>query len=348
MKAEKKVISNLTKCYSIAPLTYRGKEHFLVAAEKVDKCLLFDLEGNMEDVVWDGPGGTMTMVQVPGSDGQFLATHKFYSPNDSREAKIVIVTPAENKWEVRTLVELPFVHRFDILIRDGVKYLIACALKSGYEYKEDWRFPGKVYTAVLPDDLSAYNEDNQLPLTVLKDNMLKNHGYYRVEEDGVPCSLISTDNGVFLFIPPERESGEWEIKELISDAASDAVLVDFDGDGEKELATLSPFHGNTIRFYKKRGGAFELDYEFEEKREFLHSIYGGMLCGRPVLVTGHRKGERDLMAFSYNRKKGVYEMEYIDRDCGSANVYHYVKDGKDMLVSTNREIDEVALYTITE
>ena len=41
-------------------------------------------------------------------------------------------------------------------------------------------------------------------------------------------------------------------------------------------------------------------------------------------------------------------MEYIDRDCGSANVYHYTKDGKDMLVSTNREIDEIALYTITE
>ena len=54
------------------------------------------------------------------------------------------------------------------------------------------------------------------------------------------------------------------------------------------------------------------------------------------------------MAFFYNREKGSYEVEYIDHDCGSANVYHYVKDGKDMLVSTNREIDEVALYTITE
>ncbi len=349
MKVEKKVISNLTKCYSIAPLTYQGKEHFLVAAEKVDKCLLFDTDGNEEDVVWSEPGGVMTMVQVPGSDGQFLATHKFYSPNDSKEAKIVIVTPIEKgNWEVRTLVELPFVHRFDILERNGVKYLIACALKSDYEYKEDWRFPGKVFTAVLPDDLSGYDADHQLPLTVLKDNMLKNHGYYRTEENGAVSGIISADNGVFKFTPPEREGGEWKIEELITDAASDAVLVDFDGDGEKELAVLSPFHGDRIRFYKKTDGAYRMVYEFEESREFLHSVYGGMLCGKPALVTGHRKGERDLMVFTYNREKGAYEMEYIDRDCGSANVYHYVKDGKDMLVSTNREIDEVALYTITE
>jgi hypothetical protein len=346
MKVEKKVISNLTKCYAIAPLKYHGEEHFLVAAEKVDKCLLFDADGNEKDVVWTEPGGVMT--KVPGSDGQFLATNRFYSPNDSKEAKIVIATPIEKgNWEIRTLVELPFVHRFDILVRNGVKYLIACALKSDHEYKEDWRFPGKVFAAVLPDDLSGFNEEHQLSLTVIRENMLKNHGYYRTEDNGLPCSIISSDNGVFKFTPPESADGAWTIEELISDAASDAVLVDFDEDGEKELAVLTPFHGDTIRFYKKKDGIFRLDYEFEEKREFLHSIYGGMMCGKPVLVTGHRKGERDLMMFSYNKEKGAYEMEYIDRDCGSANVYHYVKDGKDMLVSTNREIDEAALYTIT-
>lgn len=349
MKIEKKVISNLTKCYSIAPLHYQGADHILVAAEKVDKCLLFDTEGNQEDVVWEEPGGVMTMVQVPGTDGQFLATHKFYSPNDSKEAKIVKVTPIEQgNWEVKTLVDLPFVHRFDILERNGVKYLIACALKSDHEYKDDWRFPGKVYVAVLPEDLSNFDEEHQLELKVIKDGMLKNHGYYKVEDEGVQTSVISCDGGVFQFIPPADAEGEWEIRTLTTDAASDAVLVDFDEDGEKELAVIAPFHGDKVRFYKKKDGVFQMVYEFGESRDFLHSIFGGSLCGKPAFVTGHRKAERDLMAFTYNKEKETYEMEYIDRDCGSANVYHYVKDGKDMLVSTNREIDEVALYTITE
>ena len=93
MKIHKIKTHELEKCYSICPLTYQGKEHMLVAAEKVNKCLLFDLDGNLEETVWEGPGGTMTMVQLPGSDGEFLATHKFYSPNDSREAKIILASP---------------------------------------------------------------------------------------------------------------------------------------------------------------------------------------------------------------------------------------------------------------
>ncbi len=348
MKVEKKVISNLTKCYAIAPLTYKGEFHFLVAAEKTDKCLLFDAEGNQKEVVWEQPGGVMTMVQVPGTDGEFLATHKFYSPNDSKEAKIVRVVPDGNgNWAVTTLVDLPFVHRFDIVVRDGVKYLIACALKSDHEYKDDWRFPGKVFVAELPDDLSAFNEDNQLELTVLKDNMLKNHGYYRAEEDGVITSIISCDNGVFQFVPPAHKGEDWEIRTLLEEPASDAVLYDFDGDGEKELAMITPFHGDTVRFYKKENGAFKMQYAHENV-EFLHSMFGGEMCGKPVFVTGHRKAARDLMMFRFDKEQGQYVMEYIDRDCGSANVFHYVKDGKDMLVSTNREIDEVALYTITE
>ncbi len=349
MKVTKKVIGKLNKCYSIAPLYYQGKEHFLVAAEKTEPCYLFDTDGNQEDTVWTGPGGVMSMVQIPGSDGCFLATHKFYSPNDSKEAKIVKVTPrAKGDWEVKTLVQLPHVHRFDIVTRNGVNYLIACALKSGHEYKEDWSMPGKVYAAVLPNDLSVYNEENQLPLTVLKENMLKNHGYYKVEENGVQTCVISADCGVFQFIPPEKEGEEWEIKTLLKEPASDAVLVDLDEDGEKELVVLAPFHGEFIKIYKKIDGVFQQVYQYEKPAEFTHAIYGGQLCGKPAVVIGHRKGERNLIAFTYNKEEQSYQSEILDYDCGSANVYHYVKDGKDIIIGANREIDEIAMYIVEE
>jgi len=349
MKINKKVISHLTKCYSIAPLIYEGEEHFLVAAEKVDNCLLFDLDGNEKDVVWTNPGGAMSMVQVPGSNGQFLATHKFYSPNDSKEAKIVIVTPvSKGNWEVRTLVELPFVHRFDIVKRNGIQYLIACTLKSGHEYKDDWSMPGRVYAAPLPNDLSSFNEENQLKLEVVKDNMLKNHGYYHLNDAGIESSLISAESGVFQLTPPENANGTWDIKKILDTPSSDAVLVDMDEDGEKELAVISPFHGDQISIYKKNNGSFEKVYEYEKQAEFAHAIYGGMLCGKPTLVIGHRKAERNLIAFTFNQTTKEYQVQIIDEDCGPANVYHYIKEDKDIIISTNREIDEVAMYTLQE
>ncbi len=348
MKANKKVIGELEKCYSLAMLHYQNKDHFLVAAEKVNKCYLYDLAGSQEETVWEEPGGVMTMVQVPGTDGQFLATRKFYSPNDSKEASIVVVTPkGKNDWEVRTLTDLPFVHRFDIVTSGGVNYLIACALKSDHEYKEDWRFPGKVFAAVLPDDLSGFNDDHQLELTVLKEDMLKNHGYYRHQDAADrTSSIISCDSGVYQFIPPEQAGGIWKIEQLTADAASDALLLDLNGDGREELCTIAPFHGDTVKIYEKKSGGFELAYTYPEKLEFLHAIFGGEVLGKPVWILGHRKGERYLLAFTY--ENGSYGAQTLDQGCGAANVLHYTYEGKDVLIATNREINEIARYELTE
>ena len=131
------------------------------------------------------------MAQVPGSDGQFLATHKFYSPNDSMDAEIVIATPQGNgNWEIRTLCSAPFVHRFGILNRGGADYLIVCCLKTGHEHKDDWRFEGACYGAQLPGDLSSFDKAHPLKLTLLKGAMLKNHGYCTIRHGGMMLPLL--------------------------------------------------------------------------------------------------------------------------------------------------------------
>ena len=351
MKVEKKVISNLNKCYAMAELVDGGEHKFLVAAEKRDPCYLFSEDGELLETVWTEPGGIMTMQQVPGVDGQFLSTHKFFSPNDSADAKIVIAThKGKDDWEIRTLCEAPFVHRFGILERNGTRFLLVCCLKSGHEYKNDWRFPGACYASVLPADLSPFSAEHPLKLTKIKDGMLRNHGYRAIEIDGHDAAIVGCEEGTFLFTPPAKPNGEWEIEQLCGVPSSDSILLDFDGDGKLELGTISPFHGASLTVYHLDAfGNYVPTWKLpfpEADTDFLHATWSGTLAGVPAWVVGWRKGTRQTIAITYS--DGTYKTEVIDSNTGCANLMHFVnKDGKDVLVATNREIDEAAMYTVT-
>ena len=341
MRAEKKVLGELTLCYCVAPLTYQGKRHFLVASEKQFPCLLFDEHGNYVDKEWDGPGGTMTIVEV--SDGAFLATHRFYSPNDNKQASIVLCRHEGGEWKVRTLLDLPGVHRFDVLERGGVRWLIACTIKSDYEYKDDWRFPGKVYAAVLPEDLLSLPEDFRLEAKVICPSLTRNHGYSR---DGM-TGIVTGDEGVFRFTPPGTADGEWTAERLLDEPTSDALLLDLDGDGEKELLTLSPFHGDTLKVFKKgEAGNYEPVFEHEKKIAFAHAICGAEVNGKAAAVIGHRKEDRDLLAVSHDG--AGYRVDVLDHDVGPANALSYVLDGTTYVLAANRETNEIALYALKE
>ena len=335
----------------MSELTWQGKHRFLVAAEKHDPCYVFEEDGTQVDTVWTEPGGVMTMVPVPGTDGQFLATHKFYSPNDSKEAKIVIATPKEGGWEIRTLCNAPFVHRFAVLNRNGTNYLLVCCLKSGHEYKNDWRFAGACYASVLPSDLSVFSEEHPLTLTPIMTDMLRNHGYSTVHIDGYDAGVVGCEEGTFLFRPPVAPGREWEIEQLCAVPSSDSVLIDFDGDGKLELGTISPFHGNSLTIYHlDEFGNYVPCWKYgapEKETEMLHATWAGTLLGKPSWAVGWRKGTRCTIVITY--ADGAYRTETIDQNTGCANLMHFVNaDGKDVLVGTNREIDEVAMYTISE
>ena len=153
MRAEKKVIDSLNKCYAVAEFDFDGKRHLITAAEKTDPCYIYDLQGNKEGTLWDGPGGVMTLCQYPladDSDPVLMATYKFYSPNDSAEAKIVYYTRENGQWLCHVLCDLPFVHRFGVVERGGI---VMCAGCGAYETPEMLFVPhtGKLFCSACAE-----------------------------------------------------------------------------------------------------------------------------------------------------------------------------------------------------
>ena len=130
---------------------------------------------------------------------------------------------------------------------------------------------------------------------------------------------------MFRFTPPAAPDGEWTVDQLLDEPTSDALLLDFDGDGEKEMLTLSPFHGDTLKVFKKIDGAFRQVFEYEKKIEFAHAICAAELNGEPFAVIGYRKGDRDLLAVRY--QDGGYQVEILDHDVGPANALSFQLDG---------------------
>lgn len=346
MDFRKKILANLELCYCVAPLVYRGEQHYLVASEKEFPCLLFDSNGNVVEKVWDGPGGTMTIVQPEGTDGFFLATQKFYSPNNSKEAYLVAAKRESGGWRIHPFALLPFVHRFDVLSRNGSRYILACCLKSGHEYKDDWRFPGFTCYTRMPENPEDLLEE-KLEFKVLQTDMLKNHGYTRNVHEGVDTGIVSCDSGVYRYTPPETPDGEWQIEKLIEDPASDALFVDFEGHGEEELVVISPFHGDTLSIYRSVDGKYSKVWEYERKTEFAHAITAfSDERGKNYAVIGHRKGRQNILAIT--KRDGEYGISLIDTFAGSANIIPAVIDGKKALLSANREINEIACYSLVE
>ncbi|MBR3276509.1 MAG: hypothetical protein IKG08_07925 [Eubacterium sp.] len=346
MQVQKFASCTLNKCYSIAPLTLNGAVCILVAAEKSDPCLLFDTEGKQEDVIWEAPGGTMSMVQVPDKNGWFLATHRFYSPDNSAEASIVLVRPAEEGWKITTVKDLPFCHRFSVISRGCVHYLVACTLKSGCEYDDDWRFPGKIYVAELPDDLENYNKDRQIEMEVLKDGLLKNHGFCVVNTPEGDCCLAGTENGIYRCVPPENKNGDWQCECILDEPASDMVSCDLDGDGKDELVVIAPFHGDQLSvWHLDENGKYYRFWDCPFETPMAHAIWAYSIYGKNTAVIGYRKGRRDLLALTC--EDGEMKVHVLDEDCGPANVFLFEEEGKVKMVSANRETDEIGFYEFT-
>ena len=196
-------------------------------------------------------------------------------------------------------------------------------------------------------------EDFERKCAPIKIGMLKNHGYSQIKVDGYDAAVVGCEEGVFVFAPPAAVGEPWTVKQILSVPTSDAVLMDFDGDGKLELGAISPFHGASLVIYHLDAhGNYVPQWKFgkpEKETDMIHATWACQLLGKPTWIVGWRKGTKDTIAITWDGETGDYHVDYIDRNTGCANAMHFVNaKGQDVVVGTNREIDEVAMYIIEE
>ena len=178
--------------------------------------------------------------------------------------------------------------------------------------------------------------------------MTQHHGYSRLEHAGRVSSLVTCREGAFEVTPPQQAGAEWQVQPLMDWPISDIAAIDIDGDGELEYATIEDFHGPHFRVYKRVAGQWQKLYEHPEVSEFYHVVTATTLAGQAVFVGGCRRGKQQLFYVqAVQASPLVLQAQVVEEGVGPSNVHVMHEQGRDIIVSANREKAEAALYIVT-
>ncbi|HBC2030635.1 TPA: hypothetical protein I9Z65_002115 [Clostridium perfringens] len=344
MKIEKKFLTDLHRCYATSSTVIDGDRKILIATEGEGPCFMYEGDDFKQSTVWDGPGGTMSIIPIPGKNGDFLVVQRFFPTFQSEDAEIVWGRYENGKWEIKTLFKLPYLHRFDILEANGKLYFLGAVLCNSKQFKDDWSDPGKIYVGEIPEDLNK-----PIELKVIKEGLTKNHGYCRAYHNGKMVGLVTSQEGVFRVTPPQSDDEEWTVEKIMDRPTSDVAVVDIDEDGEDELVTIEEFHGKHFRINKKYGDEYKIIYEYPKEMDFGHVVWGGKLRGVPTIIGGYRRCDKDLFYIQCTDKEKLeFETVVIESGVGPSNVAVLNEDDRDIIISANRELGQAALYIVTD
>lgn len=341
MKFEKKFLDTMERCYSASFIKRDGETNILLASEAIGgPC--YSYRGDNYDIkqaVWTNDGGTMSMVEIPGRNGEFLATQNFFPGFQSAESKVVWVRYENGEYVYQDFLKLPYLHRFDLFDVNGKLYFIGATLCGSKKDRNDWSDPGKIYVGEMPTDLN-----DSIELEVIQEGLTKNHGYWHGFYEGKEASYVTSDEGIFVVTPPQSVGQKWSIANILEEPISDVAVYDLDGDGEDELVTIGPFHGKEIKIRKKVNGAYETVWESDRNNDFVHALWAGSLRNNPVAVIGCRREDSELYYVQYNKETNKYEVTLIEAGVGTANVAVLHEEDRDILIAANHSKSEAALY----
>lgn len=343
MQIRKKTLAALDAVYAVCPIELDGQTHFLAATEGHGQCLLFAPPDWTVSEVWDKPGGTMSLIPIPKRQEAFFAIQEFFPIFKSENAGLVYATVGDDKtkpWKVQRVLDLPFIHRAEVVMAGNSPYVVAASLCGGKDFIDDWSKPGKVYVSPVPEGVNG-----KWKLTPVLEGISKNHGMHVTKALGEQAVLISGQEGLFSIHVPNSPDKSWKSERLLSHEISDMYVGDIDGDGQPEIITIESFHGNTLAVYKQ----FDLKWKkvCEAQMDFGHVVWTGKLFGKPAILAGNRGGEKELVVLRFGtRRRNMLESIVLDQGVGPTQAVVINKHDGDLIISANHGIGEVALYEV--
>jgi len=315
----------------------------LAASEGYGPCKLYSTP-SLDGVVIDGnPGGTTDLCPHPSDNDVFFAVTGFVPVFDAAQSHFNVVRRDGDEWSMTAIEKIPYLHRFDVLEKGGRLYLVGASLCERKDARDDWSSAGEVFVREIDPKTFALGERRN----ILGD-LYVNHGFTRTVFRGREVYLISSRSGLHEIEIPDDPLGDWNTRQLLDEPMSDSAVCDIDGDGIDELATISPFHGDSFRILKPNGTAFEEMYS--KKIEFGHVLWGGETNGVPSFFLGYRKAEMALVLIRF--VDGRFVETAVDAGGGPSQITVFQNPCSCSVLVANRAtgvVDgEVAVYTIFE
>jgi len=343
MKIKKYVIGKLDSVYAVSSIRINDEIYFIAATEKEGKCLIFSPNNWESSVVWDEPGGTMSITSLKGKDNILFAIQRFFPIFKAENATIVYAildNRISMKWKVKHIIDMPFVHRIEAVKIGNYPYLIASTVCGGKNFKDDWSKPGAIYISRIPENLDGGWNFNRIC-----GGLSKNHGMHLANINNKNIIYFSAKEGVFVLKIFTDNIKNWRIEQIIDREVSDIYVSDIDNDGKYEIITIEPFHGNELKIYKYFRNKWRPIYR--KSINFGHVVWGGNILNKQSIIIGNRGGDKDLLLIQPNEcnlKKMGYKV--IDKNVGPTQILVEHKDNCEIILSANNHIGEIALYVL--
>ncbi len=338
MQFSKQVLYEFNMPYALGWMEKDGQRCIVGATEDHGPIVVSSPPYKSARVLVDGPGGCMSLVSHPRFPGELYAIMGCFLGYNFHGGALYRITASGESANSEKLLDLPFAHRMEVVERRGEPVVIVANLAALKDTPQDWSRPGSVYAFALGD------QESRSRLEVLLPNIHKNHGFLKTTFRGQPSVLISGTEGLFSLAVGALDS--WDFKKVLPHEVSEIAVFDLDGDGEQELITIEPFHGNVLAVYKFQQNGWIRVWETE--LDYGHCVLADTIFAKASVLVSNRAGNKDLLLFQFEPGADAFVHPtrlVVEAGVGAANMLVVHQPQGTLIIATNQTQGQLVRYS---